>query len=132
MKLQGSESWPKTTGMIIESTIKSEWAKAGSDRIYVVKPKVAYEYQVDGKRHASSHLALVEFNTANENSARKKSEKYHVGQQVTVYYNPRKPDFATLEIGDPTGGKLPTGIMGFGILLAVSGIIWLLVEHVKL
>jgi len=105
-KLKTSEAWPKTTGVILESTIQSEWVRSGSGRNYVVSPKVIYEYHVDEKRYASSQLALVERNSANENLALGKAEKYPKGQQVVVCYNPRKPDFATLEVGDPTGGKL--------------------------
>jgi hypothetical protein len=125
-KLKASESWPKTTGVILESTIEPGWARAGSSRIYVVRPKVIYEYHVDGKRYTSSQLALVERNSANENLALGKAEKYSKNQQVVVYYNPRKPDFATLEVGDPTGGKLPFGIIIFSMAVTIAGIIWLL------
>jgi hypothetical protein len=128
-KLKTSESWPKTTGVILESTIEPGCARAGGSRIYVVRPKVIYEYQVDGKRYTSSQLALVERNSANENLALGKAEKYSKGQQVMVYYNPRKPDFATLEIGDPTGGTLPYGIIILGMAVTIAGIVWLLIFH---
>jgi hypothetical protein len=128
-KLKASESWPKTTGIVLESIIEPGWARSGSSRIYVVRPKVIYEYHVDGKKYASSQLALVERNSANENLALEKAEKHPKGQQVAVYYNPRKPDFATLEVGDPTGGKLPFGIIIFGITLAISGFIWICVNR---
>ncbi len=131
IKLQNSERWPKTTGAILESTIQSEWAWAGGSRIYVVKPRVIYEYCVDGEKYTSSQLTLVEHNTADENLARRKSEKYSKGQQVDVYYNPRKPKFAVLEVGDPTHGKLPYGMTICGILLTVSGVVWLLVRQPK-
>ena len=127
-KLQNSESWPKTTGTILESTIQSEWVRSGSGRNYVVCPKVVYEYQVDGKKYTSSQLALVERNTANEKLAQEKSERHPVGQQVIVYYNPRKPEFATLEVGDPTGGILPFGTIIVGTGLAIFGIVWLLLK----
>jgi hypothetical protein len=128
-KLKASQTWPKTTGVVLESSIQSGWAMAGGSRIYVVSPKVIYEYQVDGKKYTSSQLALVEHNSANENVARRKSETYSAGQQVEVYYNPRKPRFAVLEIGDPTGGILPFGIIIFGAAVAIFGIVWLLAIH---
>jgi hypothetical protein len=83
-KLQNSELWPKTTGLILESTIEDGWVNVGGGRARVVRPKVTYEYQVDGKKFTSSQLALVENNSADENVARGKSEKYSVGQQVVV------------------------------------------------
>ena len=95
--------------------------------MYVVSPQVVYEYEVDGEKYTSSQLALVAFNTANENLARKKAEQYSPRQQVEVYYNPRKPGFATLSVGDPTNGKLPYGIIVFGIGLTISGVIWICV-----
>jgi len=128
-KLKASESWPKTIGIIRESTVKSEWVKVGSGNMYIVSPKVIYEYEVGGKKYTSSQLALVEHSTANENLAKEKSERHPVGQQVTVYYNPRKPDFATLEVGDPTGGTLPFGIIIFGLAVTIAGIVWLLIVH---
>ena len=129
IKLKASESWPRTTGIIIESTIQSEWVRSGSGNMYIVSPKVIYEYEVNGKKYTSSQLALVEHSTANENLAKEKSEGHPIGQQVIVYYNPRKPDFATLEVGDPTGGKLPFGIIIFGMAVTIAGIIWFLIVH---
>jgi hypothetical protein len=128
-KLKASESWLKTTGVILESTVEPGWARAGGSRIYVVRPKVIYEYHVDGKRYASSQLALVERNSANENLALGKAEKYSKGQQVMVYCNPRKPAFATLEVGDPTSGTLPFGMIILGTAVAIAGIVWLLIVH---
>lgn len=125
-KLKASESWPKTSGIILDSTTQPGWAKIGGERLYVVEPKVIYEYRADGKTYTSSRLALVEINTANEALARAKAEKYEAGQEVVVHYNPRKPDFATLQVGDPTGGKLPFGIIILGSATMITGIIWLL------
>jgi Protein of unknown function (DUF3592) len=124
-RLADSISWPKTNGVILESTVQSEWAGAGGSRIFVVCPKVTYEYQVEGKKYTSSQLALIERNSADENLARRKAEKYSPGQQVEVFYNPRKPGFAVLAVGDPTGGKLPYGMIIIGIGLTITGAIWI-------
>jgi hypothetical protein len=124
-RLADSKSWPKTNGVILESTVQSEWVGAGGGgRIFVVCPKVTYEYEVDGGKYTSSQLALIERDSANENLARGKAGKYSPGQQVEVFYNPRKPGFAVLAVGDPTGGKLPYGMIIFGIGLTITGAIW--------
>jgi hypothetical protein len=124
-KIKDSKSWPKTNGVIIESTIQSEWVRSGSGRIYVVCPKVIYEYQVDGKNYTSSQLALIEHNSADENLARGKAEKYSPRQYVEVYYNPRKPSFAVLEMGGSSDDRLSYGIIVLGITLAISGVVWI-------
>jgi hypothetical protein len=128
-KLGDSKSWPTTTGLIIESSIDPGFFRIGGSYNYVVRPNVTYEYKVDGKNYTSSQLALIEYNSANQKLARGKAERYSRGQQIEVYYNPRKPEFAVLEVGDPTDGKLPFGIIIFGIAVAIAGIIWHLTIH---
>ena len=125
-RLADSKSWPKTNGVILESTVQSKWVMAGGgSRIFVVCPKVTYEYEVNGGKYTSSQLALIERDSADENLARRKAEKYSPGQQVEVFYNPRKPGFAVLAVGDPTGGKLPYGMIIIGIGLTITGAIWI-------
>src|SRR5208282_2397535 len=56
-KLQSSESWPKTVGVIRESAVQPGFTRTGgSNFIYVVRPKVVYEYHVEGRKHTSSQL----------------------------------------------------------------------------
>ena len=96
---------------------------------YIVSPKVIFEYQVNGENYRSSHLANIEVNTASEDLAQSKASKYHTGQQVEVYYNPKRPDYAVLQTGDPTKGALPFGLMIVGGIISIIGIIWLAVFH---
>jgi hypothetical protein len=124
-KLKATESWPKTTGVITESSVQSEWVRAGSGREYIVSPKVVYEYQVEGRKYHCSNLAYIENNSANANSAQRKAEKYPVGQPVEVHYNPRNPEYAILKVGDPTNGALPFGMMIVGMIAVIFGIVWI-------
>jgi hypothetical protein len=99
-QIKDSKSWPKTTGLITHSSIEQGFTRIGGSYIYVNRPEVVYEYEVDGKKYTSSQLALVEVNTASEDLARGKAEKYVSGQHVEVYYDPRNPKCAVLTIGD--------------------------------
>jgi hypothetical protein len=129
-KLKESKSWPKTVGIIVKSSIEPGFAQAGrGNYIFVVRPEVTYKYEVNGEKYTSSQLALIEYNSANQKLARGKAERYSRGQQIEVYYNPRKPGFAVLEVGDPTDGKLPFGIIIFGLAVTIAGIVWLLIVH---
>lgn len=122
--LSKSKSWPKTVGKIVEASIEPGWTQAGGSRLYVVRPKVVYKYMVGNTVYTSSQLALIESNTANEQEARSKASKYSAGQLVDVYYNPKKPDFAVLTVGDPTQGKFPWAMIIIGIIAVVGAIIW--------
>ena len=77
-----------------------------------------------GKNFKSSRLALIERDTADSNLAQEKAQKYSVGEKVTVYYDPRKPEFAVLAVGDPTKGILPIGMAIIGIAMAIVGVVW--------
>jgi hypothetical protein len=123
-----AQKWPGTSGIVLESTIQSDSSQNGE---ITFGPKVVYEYQVAGKKFTSDQLALVEIDTANENAARAKAEKYPAGSPVTVHYDPRKPNMAFIEIDDPTHGALPWGMIIAGVILGVAGAVWLLVSQVR-
>jgi hypothetical protein len=95
-KERDSKSWPKTRGVITHSSIESDLVNVGGGSAVVVRPKIIYEYEVNRKKYTSSQLAITERNTASEDLAREKAEKYSPGQQVDVYYDPRNPSFAIL------------------------------------
>jgi hypothetical protein len=84
---------------------------------------------VDGVKYQSSQVALVEMDSNSEDAARRKAERYSAGQRVDVYYNPKKHSTAALIPGDPTGGKLPLGMIIVGVLLGLAGAIWLLIRR---
>ena len=123
--LANSKSWPRTSGVILESSVQPGSFRIGGSFNYIVSPKVSYEYQVKGRKYVSSRLALIERNSASENLARRKAEKFAPGQQVDVYYDPKKPESATLTVGDPTEGKFPNGMIVIGVLLMICGGVWL-------
>ena len=92
-KIKDSRSWPTTSGLITHSSVESG---VGPNHVFVFSPKIVYEYEVGGKRFTSSQLAIIEHNTASEDLAREKADKYAPGQQVEVYYDPKNPAFAIL------------------------------------
>jgi hypothetical protein len=127
--LSSSSHWPRTDGVILESSVESGWSQTGGGSMLIYSPKVVFEYNVDGIKYQSSQLALVEFDSSNKDAARRKAEKYSAGQKVEVYYNPKKHSTAALIPGDPTGGKLPLGMIIVGVLFGLAGAIWLLIRR---
>ncbi|HXD00847.1 MAG TPA: DUF3592 domain-containing protein [Verrucomicrobiae bacterium] len=122
--LSAPSRWPKTTGVIVKSSVESGWPLIAGKYTHMATPEVIYEYHVGGKRYTSSQLALVEIDSNDDAAARRKAEKYSPGQQVDVYYNPQKPWAAVLTPGDSTGGTLPIAIIVIGASLLSGGAIW--------
>jgi hypothetical protein len=58
-KLLATQSWPKTMGTVVESTIESDWVKIGSGYDYITRPRVNFEYCVNGKKYISSNLEHI-------------------------------------------------------------------------
>ena len=107
--------WPTVPGRIEVSALSA----ADNDLL----PDIRYRYQVDGQPYQSrfefpsgTH-PLPEFN-------RSYVEKYPVGANVTVYYNPQQPTDSTLE----PGAQGDWMILALGILLTIGGVGALLVS----
>lgn len=57
-------------------------------------------YNVDGVRYSSKRVkAGINFSTSSLASAEKTVNKYPVGREIRVYYNPRSPKKSFLETG---------------------------------
>lgn len=109
------KSWPTTKGTIEESRPGAEY----NDLL----PHIAFSYQLDNKQHQTVFMfpegthPLPEFSQAY-------LDKYPVGAEVTVYYNPDHPETATLE--PQTKGDWM--ILALGLLMIVGGIITFLIN----
>ena len=123
-KVRQVREWPATTGRILESATCGTWSRAGSTFMWIVRPKVAYRYSVNGHEHVGHDIAASEINTASEEAAKEKILPYPVGKEVTVYYNPCKPQESFLE---NTCTAAPDAILGaVAILLFCVGLLALL------
>ena len=61
-------------------------------------PQIAYEYVVDGRTYRSEHVAFGKvFWSLAPRRAAAKVARYPAGAQVTVYFNPQRPEEAVLE-----------------------------------
>ena len=87
--------------------------------------EIVYEYEVDGKPWSCNTVWFGDdVNTSSRSTYVKLTNKYSVGTQVDVYYNPDDPSIACLEPG--TKWTSYFGV-GFGGIFAVIGSIMLLV-----
>ncbi|TAK11451.1 MAG: DUF3592 domain-containing protein [Anaerolineae bacterium] len=89
-----AQSWPSTSGTVVLSRVEV----TGGDHASV-SPNVQYTYQVDGQPFQAAVVRAGDQFMAIRKSgeAYKITDRYPVGAQVTVYYNPANPSDACLE-----------------------------------
>jgi hypothetical protein len=102
--------WPTTTGVVRGQDVSSSSSSEGSTSY---SPKLRYEYEVDGDTYVSSRIAVGSGPSFNSRSgAREWLEDYPVDSEVTVRYNPGRPDRSVLQPGGVLGGLLVLLISG--------------------
>ena len=92
---QAAQDWPGTMGVVTMSTIQVK--HTGRSRSEV--PVVGYQYQVGGHSYTGGTIKAGEqyFSVRLYGDAQKTIERYPVGAQVMVYYNPANPGESALE-----------------------------------
>lgn len=90
-------SWPSTRGIVLLSHLEARRSSKGH---FVNYPVVMYQYHVDGSSFESQKVSpgMAWGGTG----AVKVVERYPMGSQVTVFYNPAQPSEALLERKPPT------------------------------
>jgi hypothetical protein len=110
--------WPRAVGTIVNSTI-DEYRDSKGTLMY--RPCVSYRYSVSGKEYTCDRRIFGgEMGTNWSGPAEKIVETYPAGANVTVHYNPGKPESAVLL---PGRYLLPLGAIGFGALFVIVGLL---------
>jgi hypothetical protein len=93
-RAKASLTWPSAQGRITSSQVAEH-----SDEDYgdSYRPKVEYEYGVAGRTYSGKRIAFGPTGSLSEARVRATAESYKVGTTVEVFYNPARPDDATLE-----------------------------------
>lgn len=89
--------------------------------VWVVEPMLAYRYMALGAEYTGHDIGPTEINTASKRNAENKIEPYPVGKDVTVYYNPSKPEEAVLQKQSGATAYLLFG--AFGVILFSVGLL---------
>ena len=92
---EAAQSWSGTMGTVLTSTVQSK-RTGNSTSTY---PVVIYQYEVNGKSYPSQTIKAGEqyFNVRILGEAQATANRYPVGAQVMVYYNPANPQESALE-----------------------------------
>jgi hypothetical protein len=88
---QEIQTWPKTTGLVVQSEIK--------ETINDYTARVVYTYEVGGKSYSSSEIRVRGTTSKSESEAMSFVRKYPVGAEVSVFYLESDPTKAYLEAG---------------------------------
>ncbi len=123
-KAEASTSWPSTVGTITESTIEESYSRdEDGHRETHFKPVVKYNYQVVGSTFTGDQIAFGGGSTGHYKSAQQTIANYPVGTQVTVYYNPEKPEEVVLERRAASSKTMLIIGVVFLVVSACSGVI---------
>jgi hypothetical protein len=95
-KVSKASSWPSTLGTVTDSRIQMRSDSDGGRTSY---PFVQYTYEAMGRSYQSQKV--IPGMDVGGSGAHKVVERYPIGAQVMVYYNPENPSEALLERGMP-------------------------------
>ncbi|HTY98378.1 MAG TPA: DUF3592 domain-containing protein [Rhodocyclaceae bacterium] len=92
---RASLAWPTAPGRVTVAEVREDYDSRGR----YCTPRIAFEYQVDGRSYESDSLLVGTTPSGSMPYARSVTEKYPVGAAVRVAYNPADPQRAVLEPG---------------------------------
>jgi len=116
-KVRASQAWPAVQGTVIESWVRrTESTDDDGSVSYSYYPEIQYQYQVMGSQYQGDKITFGLKSGGNRTKAEKAIAKYPTGANVTIYYQPDKPENAVLE------RSITKGLLFSGILLILLGI----------
>jgi hypothetical protein len=85
--------WPTTRGRVVSTGVRSfEFSSGEGSSSTRYKPNVVYRYEVNSQQYSGDKVNYdLLASGMSESYAQKIAAQYQVGQEVTVYYNPKNP-----------------------------------------
>jgi hypothetical protein len=126
-RAEESRTWPSVTGTIEQSEI-AQGRDSDGDRTY--RPDIVYRYEIDGRTMRSGDVYVGgAASTSAKSDAFQIVNRYPVGQQVEVYYDPAAPGKAVLIPGEAPGGKIAFWV---GVIFLAVGLVIVIGPLLKL
>jgi hypothetical protein len=115
-------TWASVRGSVTRTAIVADGTFEDGSAAYY--PRISYRYVVAGKEYSGERRSLINVGTGRFLRAglREVVERYPVGSEVIVFYDPADPREAILERPDPVAG--PTLLCVFGAALAIGVPLW--------
>lgn len=96
-RIEGARHWPTVPGRVVASGIVRMPGMAGSTA-RAFRPRVEFEYEVGGQTLRARQIRLDQQVGGSKAYAERRAATHPVGSAVTVFYNPRDPAEAALDI----------------------------------
>jgi hypothetical protein len=125
-----SRGWPTVEGEVIRSSVQSRRSGRPDRSQRVHSPDVVYSYRIGNELYTGDRIAFGGYSSSAGNYANRMTHRYPRGRQVSVHYQPGKPDNTVLE----PGVSLKTWFKpAFGLVFLCAGlfIAWLLYKRSK-
>jgi hypothetical protein len=91
------KKWPSVIGKItITPHIEDTWSSNSSHMESGSSVHLKYEYEVDGEKYDGNNISFKISVINNPVLARKMAEMYEKGEEVDIYYHPKKPYISVL------------------------------------
>ncbi len=94
-KNKAAAAWPTVPGKIVSSEVQT---LRSSENGLSYEANIVYTYTVDGQALTGNKVNFSAFRSTNKAEPQKKVDAYPAGAEVTVHYNPKKPQEAVLEV----------------------------------
>lgn len=123
-KCWATESWTETTGEITVSRVAEESkhdAEHGTRTFY--RARIAYSYEANGTSYEAMKVRRYDLQSTSRERVKVIQERYPVGVQVVVFYNPENPRQAVLE---PGASWFQYVFLAFGFVFTAAGLVQLL------
>jgi hypothetical protein len=119
-KVGASQGWPSTQGQIVDTHIdRSMHTDSDGDTDYSYTPRLEYTYEFGGVHY---HGKNIYFGLAsgynNQSQAQEIIDRYPVGSEIPVYYDPANPEDSVLE---RKAGNFTTTLV-LGIVFIIVGL----------
>jgi hypothetical protein len=117
-KAEASKSWPSTLGVVEVSDVDVSRDDDGT----TYAADVVYVYRVGDHEYRGAEIqAGGSVRSSSRSSALKVVNRYPVGTDVAVYYDPADPTEAVLQPGESAGGSLAwwMGLVFLGVGLSI-------------
>lgn len=113
-----SKGWPSVEGIITVSEFTTN--RDRDDGSVTYGASVAYDYTINGISYTGSNVHFGQYGTSDPSYGRGIVNRYPVGAQVPVYYNPDDLSVSVLEPGAEWSSFMVAGI---GVLFTLVGFI---------